>query len=203
MANQQNTLSTQSTDLHLYSFVNQQIISICEQRLADALAHSVDPYQAAQELATCAVDCASYYSTCQSAFPYEGSSRVESEQLLLVLSIGLLAGRDPYGEKVKAVLIQSYAKIQFSRFRHNMIEFIIACCSRKFSPLVSGADIRKINHFFGCRLVAKSGSTSPINCTQISQATHDFLVSKNDVWTTKTIAQYALKEFFPEHFITP
>ena len=124
--------------------------------------------------------------------------RVQCRQLMMVVSLSIMAYDDPYDEMVKAVVLRAKRISSAAKVLHNIAYSISSGLSEKGIKQIDSAALRKVNRILNCNFISKNGRTSVITLTELAGYTRDQLIALFDGFITQKIADDAMRIFCPE-----
>lgn len=123
---------------------------------------------------------------------------VERRQLMMVVSLAMIANNDPYSEMVKAALLRAQRKAQIGSCLYKLVYTVFTGLSQKGIRNIPNASLKKLNRITGSPLISKNGSKSAFSLTQIADSSRDALLAQIHASITQWIADEAVREFFPK-----
>ena len=172
-------------------FNGQNVMTACRHQANDALLHYPDAVLAARALIDARVEESKYLST-------KDRQSLECRQLMMVVSLTMIANNDPYSEMVKAALLRAQKKAQIGSSLHKLIYTVCTGLSQKAIRYIPNASLKKLNRATGSPLISKRGSKSAFSLTQLADSSRDALLAQIDGAITQWIANEAMEEFFSE-----
>ena len=172
-------------------FNGQNVIFACRRQANDALLHYPSTIVAADTLIKARIEEIRYLST-------KDRQNVECRQLMMVVSLAMIANNDPYSEMVKAALLRAQRKAQIGSCLYKLVRTVFTGISHKGIRNIPNASLKKLNRATGSNLISKNGSKSAFNLTTIADSSCDALLAQIDTSITQWIADEAMYEFFPK-----
>lgn len=172
-------------------FNGQNVMVACRRQANDALTHCPNTILAAHELVKARIEESKYLST-------KDRQSLERRQLMMVVSLAMIANNDPYSEMVKAALLRAQKKVQIGSNLHKLIYTVSIGLSRKGIRSIPNTSLKKLNHVTGSPLISKRGNKSAFSLTQIADSSRDAILAKVDASITQWIADEAMREFSPD-----
>lgn len=172
-------------------FNGQNVIFTCRRQANDALLHYPSTIVAADTLIKARIEEIRYLST-------KDRQTVECRQLMMVVSLAMIADDDPYSEMVKAALLRAQRKARFGSCLYKLCHTIFTGLSQKGIRNIPNTSLKKLNRVIGSSLISKNGSKSAFSLTQIADSSRDALLAQIDASITQWIADEAIREFFPK-----
>lgn len=182
-------ISRDTTYRHIFN--GQNVMAACRHQANDALLHCPDAVLAARALIDARVEESKYLST-------KDRQSLERRQLMMVVSLAMIANNDPYSEMVKAALLRAQKKAQIESSLHKLIYTVCTGLSQKAIRYIPNASLKKLNRTTGSPLISKRGSKSAFSLTQLADSSRDALLAQIDGAITQWIANEAMEEFFSE-----
>ena len=172
-------------------FNGQNVIFACRRQANDALLHYPSTVVAADTLIKARIEEIKYLST-------KDRQNVECRQLMMVVSLAIIANDDPYSEMVKAALLRAQRKAQIGSCLHKLVRTVFTGLSQKGIRNIPNTSLKKLNRVTGSPLISKNGSKTAFSLTQIADSSRDALLAQIDASITQWIADEAMREFFPK-----
>lgn len=172
-------------------FNGQNVMTACRHQANDALFHCPNTVLAAHALIEARVEESKYLST-------KDRQSLECRQLMMVVSLAMIANDYPYSEMVKAALLRAQRKAQIGSCLYKLVHTVFTGLSRKGIRNIPNASLKKLNRATGSPLISKRGSQSAFSLTQIADSSRDALLAQIDASITQWIADEAMREFFPK-----
>lgn len=171
-------------------FNGQNVMTACRHQANDALLHYPDAVLAARALIDARVEESKYLST-------KDRQNLECRQLMMVVSLAMMANNDPYSEMVKAALLRAQRKAQIGSCLYKLVRTVFTGLSHKGIRNIPNASLKKLNRVTGSDLISKNGSKSAFSLSRIADSSRDALLAQIDASITQWIADEAMREFFP------
>lgn len=172
-------------------FDGQDVMYACRHQATDALLHNPDRISAATALIQARIEECKFLSV-------RDHSSVECRQLMMVISIALIANDDPYSETVKAAVLKAKRLTDLGGILHNASDKILSDLFQKVIRSFPNKPLKKANKTLNCNLISKYGHASVFSLTKIADCTRNQLLVQIDGIITRKIADDAMREFFPE-----
>lgn len=172
-------------------FDGQDVISACRRQASDAIVHSPDRISAARALIRARIEECKYLGS-------RDHSSAECRQLMMVISIAMIANDDPYSETVKAAVLKAKRWTDLGGTLRNASDKVLSGLFRKAIRSLPNEPLKKANKTLNCNFVSKNGHTSVINLTELANRTRDWFLAQLDAFITQRIADDTMREFFPE-----
>ena len=172
-------------------FNGQNVIFACRRQANDALLHYPSTIIAADTLIKARIEEIRYLSM-------KDRQNVECRQLMMVVSLAMIANNDPYSEMVKAALLRAQRKAQIGSCLYKLVRTVFTGLSHKGIRNIPNAFLKKLNRVTGSDLISKNGSKSAFSLTKIADSSCDALLAQIDASVTQWIADEAMCEFFPK-----
>lgn len=172
-------------------FNGQNVMFACRRQANDALLHYPSTIAAADTLIRARIEEIKYLSA-------EDRQSVECRQLMMVVSLAMIASNDPYSEMVKAALLRAQRKAQIGSCLYKLVRTVFTGLSHKGIRNIPNAALKKLNRVTGSDLISKNGSKSAFSLSKIADSSRDALLAQIDASITQWIADEAMREFFPK-----
>lgn len=188
---EQSNVRVQCDTTYRQIFNGKNVIFACRRQANDALLHYPSSIVAADVLIKTRIEEIKYLST-------KDRQNVERRQLMMVVSLAMIANNDPYSEMVKAALLRAQRKAQIGSCLYKLVYTVFTGLSQKGIRNIPNASLKKLNRITGSPLISKNGSKSAFSLTQIANSSRDALLAQIDASITQWIADEAVREFFPK-----
>ena len=172
-------------------FNGQNVMVACRRQANDALLHYPSSIVAAEALIKARIEEIKHLSA-------KDRQNVECRQLMMVVSLVMIANNDPYSEMVKAALLRAQRKAQIGSSLYKLVYTVFTGLSQKGIHKIPNTSLKKLNRATGSNLISKNGSKSSFSLTKIADSSRNVLLAQIDASITQWIADEAMCEFFPK-----
>lgn len=121
---EQSNVRVQCDTTYRQIFNGQNVIFACRRQANDALLHYPSSIVAADVLIKTRIEEIKYLST-------KDRQNVERRQLMMVVSLAMIANNDPYSEMVKAALLRAQRKAQIGSCLYKLVYTVFTGLSQK------------------------------------------------------------------------
>lgn len=151
---EQSNVRVQCDTTYRQIFNGQNVIFACRRQANDALLHYPSSIAAADVLIKTRIEEIKYLST-------KDRQNVERRQLMMVVSLAMIANNDPYSEMVKAALLRAQRKAQIGSCLYKLVYTVFTGLSQKGIHNIPNASLKKLNHITGSPLISKMEVNRP------------------------------------------
>ena len=121
---EQSNVRVQCDTTYRQIFNGQNVIFACRRQANDALLHYPSSIAAADVLIKTRIEEIKYLST-------KDRQNVERRQLMMVVSLAMIANNDPYSEMVKAALLRAQRKAQIGSCLYKLVYTVFTGLSQR------------------------------------------------------------------------
>lgn len=152
---EQSNVRVQCDTTYRQIFNGQNVIFACRRQANDALLHYPSSIAAADVLIKTRIEEIKYLST-------KDRQNVERRQLMMVVSLAMIANNDPYSEMVKAALLRAQRKAQIGSCLYKLVYTVFTGLSQKGIHNIPNAASATLNFRTGYIFISSMGMCRPV-----------------------------------------